>query len=68
VRTDAAAQERRYLVRGEVRTWSGETQAIEAAACLDEGGVPKRPVPGHVPNLGEAGAMEALRAAREAYG
>jgi glyceraldehyde-3-phosphate dehydrogenase (NADP+) len=68
VRTDAAAYGRRYLVKGEVRTWSGETQAIEAAVCLDEGGVPKRPVLGHVPNLTESEAMEALRAAREAYG
>jgi glyceraldehyde-3-phosphate dehydrogenase (NADP+) len=67
LRVDASAYENRWLCDGEVRTWTGESMAIEAAVCVRNGDRVTRPVLGRVPALGEAEAMAALAAARRAY-
>jgi glyceraldehyde-3-phosphate dehydrogenase (NADP+) len=64
---DASGYENRWLCGGEVRTWSGESIAIEAAVCVRNGERVERPVLGRVPALGEAEAAQALAAAKRAY-
>ena len=67
LRVDASAYENRWLCDGQVRTWAGESMAIEAAVCVRDGDRVTRPVLGRVPALGEAEAMAALAAAKRAY-
>jgi glyceraldehyde-3-phosphate dehydrogenase (NADP+) len=67
LRVDASAYENRWLSDGEVRSWSGESVAIEAAVCVRNGERLDRPVLGRVPSLGEAEAAQALAAAKRAY-
>jgi hypothetical protein len=61
LRVDASAYENRWLCDGQVRTWAGESMAIEAAVCVRDGDRVTRPVLGRVPALGEAEAWRRWR-------
>jgi len=60
-------EQREYLVGGEIRSWSGESQEV-LSPVLERSGDELRPRPvGSYPLLGEAEARAAISAAAAAY-
>jgi glyceraldehyde-3-phosphate dehydrogenase (NADP+) len=59
--------QRRYLVDGELREWSGRTQDVLSPIGSVEGGALRRRVIGSYPLMGAKEALEALDAAVRAY-
>ncbi len=60
--------QRRYLVNGKLREWSGATQEVQSCVCLQSADGPVQRVIGSYPLLGETEAKEVLAAASAAYG
>ena len=69
VRVSTEPYEMRYLIDGEIRTWSGPAQDIYSPVCLEDGQGPKRCKLGRCALLTETEALEALDAveAREQF-
>ncbi len=61
------ADQREYLVRGELRVWSGPVQEIRSPIHVHKGGVEEQVILGSVPSLSPEAAMDALEAAVDAY-
>ena len=57
----------RYLVNGELRTWSGPLRDVLSPICLRTPEGPKQRLLGRYPLMGRAEALEALDAAVRAY-
>ena len=68
VRVSCEPYEMRYLIDGQIRTWSGPAQDIYSPVCIEDGQGPKRHKLGRCALLTEKEAMEALDAACRAYG
>ena len=68
VRVSTEPYEMRYLIDGQIRTWSGPAQEIYSPVCLDDGQAPKRCTLGRTALVTEKEALEALDAACRAYG
>jgi len=60
--------EMRYLIDGQIRTWSGPAQEIYSPVCIEDGQGSKRCKLGRCALLTEKEALEALDAACTAYG
>jgi glyceraldehyde-3-phosphate dehydrogenase (NADP+) len=60
--------QREYLVNGELRRWSGPVQEVRSPVYVKTAGGLAPKVVGSYPLLGEPEALEALAAARQAYG
>jgi glyceraldehyde-3-phosphate dehydrogenase (NADP+) len=68
VHVDAKRYDRRYLVGGEIRTWSGACAEVRSPVCVrGPDGRLERVLLGHLPQLDAATALEALAAARRAW-
>lgn len=67
VKISTEPYEMRYLIDGEIRTWSGPAQDIDSPVCLEDGQGPKRCKLGRCALLTEKEALEALDAACLAY-
>lgn len=68
VRVSTEPYEMRYLIDGQIRTWSGPAQEISSPVCIEDGQAPKRYKLGRCALLTEKEALEALDAACNAYG
>lgn len=68
MRVSTEPYEMRYLIDGEIRTWSGPAQDIFSPICVEDGSSPTRCTLGRCALLTEKEALEALDAACKAYG
>jgi glyceraldehyde-3-phosphate dehydrogenase (NADP+) len=67
-RLDAPFHQNRYLVNGEIRTWTGETATVVSPIFIrKEDGTLEQPIIGSYPQLTAEATMEALDAAVAAY-
>lgn len=67
-RVEQPIEQREYLVNGELRQWTGPVQEVLSPIFIKSSGGFTQKVLGAYPLLGEAEALEALAAARQAYG
>ena len=58
----------RYLIRGEVRSWTGPSQEVLSPVCVASAAGTCQVELGQYPRMGEAEALDALDAACDAYG
>jgi glyceraldehyde-3-phosphate dehydrogenase (NADP+) len=67
-RLDAPFHQNRYLVNGEIRTWTGETANVVSPIFIrKEDGTLEQPIIGSYPQLTAEATMEAMNAAVAAY-
>jgi glyceraldehyde-3-phosphate dehydrogenase (NADP+) len=66
-RLDASRLDMRYLIDGEVRTWTGAGTDVLSPVCWDRDGKLERAVLGRLPQLDTTEALAALAAARRAW-
>src|SRR5687767_336853 len=57
-----------FLVNGEFREWTGPVEEVRSPILVRSGAALEAPIVGSYPLLGESEALEALEAARSAYG
>ncbi|HOX38330.1 MAG TPA: NADP-dependent glyceraldehyde-3-phosphate dehydrogenase [Candidatus Brocadiia bacterium] len=63
----APLHQQSYLVKGEIRSWSGPAQDVLSPICFRQGNELKQASIGSYPLMGEAEAMDALAAAAKAF-
>ncbi|MHB9075434.1 MAG: NADP-dependent glyceraldehyde-3-phosphate dehydrogenase [Desulfobaccales bacterium] len=66
-RLEHPVDQRKYLVNGELRQWTGPVQEVRSPVYIKTAGGLTQKVVGSYPLLGEEEALEALAAARQAY-
>lgn len=60
-------EQREYLVNGELRTWQGDLNPIMSPVCILKNGKTEQKLIGYTPLLTGTEALEALKAAVDAY-